>query len=224
MAAADRRGLLAAVAGCLALHRLDVVAADACHGRRPGPGRVPGAAPLRLRRRTRSRSPPTCAAAVGRRRLGHPAAARPGAGRPERRRGPAGRLAPGGGHRRGAAGAAGRRRGGPALPGRAARWTRPARRCARPGSPPSAATWWTRSTWSVAGRRTSSGPASRPPSSPRCRTAPRRRPDTVLIHGWTPGGSGVRPPQCGRPRCWPLPRGAVRGVRGRSGRAAGGLP
>ena len=29
VAAADRRGLLAAVAGCLALHRLDVVTADA---------------------------------------------------------------------------------------------------------------------------------------------------------------------------------------------------
>jgi [protein-PII] uridylyltransferase len=30
VAAADRRGLLAAVAACLAMHRLDVVAADAC--------------------------------------------------------------------------------------------------------------------------------------------------------------------------------------------------
>ena len=54
VAAADRRGLLAAVAGCLALHRLDVVAADAVHGRRPGRCvELPGAAPLRRAARTR---------------------------------------------------------------------------------------------------------------------------------------------------------------------------
>ena len=61
VAAADRRGLLAAVAGCLALHRLDVVAADATTVDGRALVRVPGPAPLRQRRPTPRRSPPTCA-------------------------------------------------------------------------------------------------------------------------------------------------------------------
>ena len=77
VAAADRRGLLAAVAACLAMHRLDVVAADTVT--------VDGRAIVEFRVQPRYGSPadPVALAAdlrrVGRRRrLGHPAAARPG--------------------------------------------------------------------------------------------------------------------------------------------------
>ena len=65
VAAADRLGLLAAVAGCLTLHRLDVVSADTATvigRRRPGGrGRLPGAAARHRPARTGSASPPTCA-------------------------------------------------------------------------------------------------------------------------------------------------------------------
>ena len=78
VAAADRRGLLAAVAGCLALHRLDVLGADASTVDGRALVEFLGAAPLRRAAgpdRARQRPAP----GGGRRRVGDPAAARPGA-------------------------------------------------------------------------------------------------------------------------------------------------
>ena len=141
MAAPDRLGLLAAVAGCLTLHRLDVVSADAATvdgdaaaGRSAGCSRAYGCAagPGRAQ-------PPTCAG----RSPGDVSAiasgcAGRGRGSPERAaRAAPGGLAPGRGHRRDllelrAADAAG-------LLYRVARALDLAgAQCARPGSPRSA--------------------------------------------------------------------------------------
>ena len=125
VAAADRRGLLAAVAGCLALHRLDVLGADAStvDGRALVEFLV--AAPVRhAARPDRARQRP--APGGHRRRVGDPAAAWPGRCAGRGRRAAAGGLAPGGGHRRRRAGAARGRLAGACSTGSPAPSTRPA--------------------------------------------------------------------------------------------------
>ncbi|GAB3955685.1 hypothetical protein GCM10027614_65740 [Micromonospora vulcania] len=163
VAAADRRGLLATVAGCLALHRLEVISADASavDGRalvecrvQPRYGLPPDPVPLRadLRRAVAGD------VSVTQRLRGRALAARGPALLPEwsgtvrRRPTPCcWSCAP------------------PTPPGCStgspARSTRPGRWYERRASPPSAPTWSTPSTWSVAGRTTPPGPAWRPPSS-----------------------------------------------------------
>ena len=164
VAAADRRGLLATVAGCLALHRLEVISADASavDGRalvecrvQPRYGLPPDPVPLRadLRRAVAGD------VSVTQRLRGRALASRGGGAAP--------RVV---WHREAAtdavllelraADAAGCSTGSPA------RSTRPAPWFARPASPPSAPTWSTPSTWSAVGRTTPPGPAWRPPSSP----------------------------------------------------------